>query len=591
MATYRRFFKQFYFSYSNLTLLSTSNYRTHKQNARISFSTHADPVGLSSDGHSQPQVKTREERMFQGLPKRKLIEGVKDIVVVASGKGGVGKSTCAVNLALGLAAINKSKSVGLLDADIYGPSNPKMMNLSGKPELNQDNKMEPLKDYGISCMSMGFLVDEKSPIVWRGLMVMSAPEKLPRQVNWGTLDVPIVDMPPGTGDTQLSISQTVPLSGAIIVTTPQDIALLDAQKGAEMFQKVHVPVLGVIENMSHYVCPKCNHKEFIFGENGEITIAENMNLEILDLTRNSCEKCTYWTTGRNQTGRPAISVQRSNQLSYRGQLSSSYLHGRWSDWGNWTVCSVTCGKGRQLRFRSCTNPKPPFGGRDCKGAREGKQDCMDTPHFPTMTGVKLAIAFGFLLMVVIVCSKHTPSEQHSTYPATDEAQFTSHEYHDEDLNVGERLIRAVTAADLPLHYPGGTTNDNKKVMFHLNPKAKIADRNLLPKNPRRNELDDFTMSISAQQIFVQNAGKLSDSPNKLFRLDMQGMVENEHGQHHNLQVQMNRVKRSKKVVSTTYANVLVPQNADGFLTDQVVREAFSDSSKRRAAVTLEVVQE
>ncbi|XP_063117738.1 iron-sulfur cluster transfer protein NUBPL isoform X2 [Rattus norvegicus] len=179
--------------------------------------------------------------MSRGLPKQKPIEGVREVIVVASGKGGVGKSTTAVNLALALAANDSSKAVGLLDVDVYGPSIPKMMNLKGNPELSPNNLMRPLLNYGIACMSMGFLVEETAPLVWRGLMVMSAIEKLLRQVDWGQLDYLVVDMPPGTGDVQLSVSQNIPISGAVIVSTPQDIALMDAHKGAEMFRKVNVP--------------------------------------------------------------------------------------------------------------------------------------------------------------------------------------------------------------------------------------------------------------------------------------------------------------------------------------------------------------
>lgn len=184
--------------------------------------------------------------MSRGLPKQKPIEGVKQVIVVASGKGGVGKSTTAVNLALALAANDSSKAIGLLDVDVYGPSIPKMMNLKGNPELSQSNLMRPLLNYGIACMSMGFLVEETAPVVWRGLMVMSAIEKLLRQVDWGQLDYLVVDMPPGTGDVQLSVSQNTPISGAVIVSTPQDIALMDAHKGAEMFRKLHVPEGPVI---------------------------------------------------------------------------------------------------------------------------------------------------------------------------------------------------------------------------------------------------------------------------------------------------------------------------------------------------------
>ncbi|GMH02373.1 hypothetical protein Nepgr_004212 [Nepenthes gracilis] len=208
------------------------------------------------------------------------IHGVKDIIAVASGKGGVGKSTTAVNLAVALA--NKCQlKVGLLDADVYGPSIPTMMKLHGKPETNQDLKMIPKENYGVKCMSMGFLVEEDAPIVWRGPMVMSALQKLAKGVDWAKLDVLVVDMPPGTGDAQLTISQQLQLSGAIIVSTPQDIALIDARKGAQMFSKVDVPILGIIENMNCFKCPHCGEASFIFGKEGARKAAAEMSLEHL----------------------------------------------------------------------------------------------------------------------------------------------------------------------------------------------------------------------------------------------------------------------------------------------------------------------
>ncbi|XP_036906158.1 iron-sulfur protein NUBPL isoform X1 [Sturnira hondurensis] len=234
-----------------------------------------------SGAENETLKQRRTEIMSRGLPKQKPIEGVKQVIVVASGKGGVGKSTTAVNLALALAANDSSKAIGLLDVDVYGPSIPKMMNLKGNPELSQSNLMRPLLNYGIACMSMGFLVEETAPVVWRGLMVMSAIEKLLRQVDWGQLDYLVVDMPPGTGDVQLSVSQNVPISGAVIVSTPQDIALMDARKGAEMFRKVHVPVLGLVQNMSVFQCPKCKHRTHIFGANGARKLARVLDLDVL----------------------------------------------------------------------------------------------------------------------------------------------------------------------------------------------------------------------------------------------------------------------------------------------------------------------
>jgi ATP-binding protein involved in chromosome partitioning len=205
--------------------------------------------------------------------------GVKHIVAIASGKGGVGKSTTAANIALGLAV--RGLRVGMLDADIYGPSQPRMLGVSGKPETNQNNKLEPLVSNDVKVMSIGLLVPEDTPMIWRGPMVNSALQQMLRDVEWGDLDIMIVDMPPGTGDAQLTMAQQVPLAGAVIVSTPQDIALLDARKGLSMFRKVDVPVLGFIENMSYYICPKCGDRADIFSHGGARTEAEKLETEFL----------------------------------------------------------------------------------------------------------------------------------------------------------------------------------------------------------------------------------------------------------------------------------------------------------------------
>ena len=208
-----------------------------------------------------------------------LMPGVKNIVAVASGKGGVGKSTTAVNLALALAA--EGASVGLLDADIYGPSQPLMMGIDARPVSDDGKTMEPLENYGVQVMSIGFLVGQDEAMVWRGPMAVQALEQLLRQTNWRDLDYLIIDMPPGTGDIQLTLSQRVPMTGAVIVTTPQDIALLDAKKGIKMFEKVAVPILGIVENMAVHVCSNCGHVEHIFGQNGGKNMAAEYQMDYL----------------------------------------------------------------------------------------------------------------------------------------------------------------------------------------------------------------------------------------------------------------------------------------------------------------------
>ncbi|MCY1164038.1 iron-sulfur cluster carrier protein ApbC [Polaromonas sp.] len=208
-----------------------------------------------------------------------LLPNVKNIIAVASGKGGVGKSTTAVNLALALAA--EGASVGLLDADIYGPSQPMMMGIEGRPESVDGKNMEPMENYGIQVMSIGFLVAQDEAMIWRGPMATQALEQLLRQTNWKDLDYLIVDMPPGTGDIQLTLSQRVPMTGAVIVTTPQDIALLDAKKGIKMFEKVGVPILGIVENMAVHVCSNCGHTEHIFGEDGGKKMAADYKMDYL----------------------------------------------------------------------------------------------------------------------------------------------------------------------------------------------------------------------------------------------------------------------------------------------------------------------
>ena len=207
------------------------------------------------------------------------LEGIKNVIAVASGKGGVGKSTVAVNLALALQ--KEGARVGILDADIYGPSVPRMLGIHGKPESTDGKSLEPMGGHGLQAMSIGFMIEEETPMIWRGPMVTQALEQLLRDTRWKSLDYLVIDLPPGTGDVQLTLAQKVPVSGAVIVTTPQDIATLDARKGLKMFEKVEVPVLGIVENMSIHICTSCGHAEHIFGQGGGEKMCEQHNVDFL----------------------------------------------------------------------------------------------------------------------------------------------------------------------------------------------------------------------------------------------------------------------------------------------------------------------
>jgi ATP-binding protein involved in chromosome partitioning len=234
----------------------------------------------SIDGVRTATVKVSSKIAAHAVQKGvKHLENIKNIIAVASGKGGVGKSTMAVNLALALSA--EGATVGMLDADIYGPSQPRMLGVHGKPESLDGKSLEPMVSYHLQAMSIGFLVDEETPMIWRGPMVTQALQQLLHDTNWKDVDYLVVDLPPGTGDIQLTLAQQVPVSGAVIVTTPQDIALLDARKGLKMFEKVEVPVLGIVENMSTHICSQCGHEEHIFGEGGGQRMAEQYNVDFL----------------------------------------------------------------------------------------------------------------------------------------------------------------------------------------------------------------------------------------------------------------------------------------------------------------------
>lgn len=232
------------------------------------------------DGIDEVDVSVGWEIQAHSVQKSlKPMENIKNVIAVASGKGGVGKSTTAVNLALALSA--EGATVGMLDADIYGPSQPRMLGVSGQPESSDGKSLEPMEAHGIQAMSIGFLIDEETPMIWRGPMVTQALEQLLNDTRWRNLDYLIVDLPPGTGDVQLTLAQKIPVSGAVIVTTPQDIALLDARKGLKMFEKVEVPVLGIVENMSIHICSQCGHEEPIFGAGGGQAMAKENEVELL----------------------------------------------------------------------------------------------------------------------------------------------------------------------------------------------------------------------------------------------------------------------------------------------------------------------
>ncbi len=260
------------------------------------------------------EARARATSRPAGLP------GVKHIIAIASGKGGVGKSTTACNVALGLAALGLK--VGILDADIYGPSQPKLFGLRGKPRLNSEGVLEPMERFGVKLMSIGFLVEEDLAMIWRGPMVISAITQMLRGVAWGDLDVLVVDMPPGTGDAQLTMAQQTPLAGAVIVSTPQDLALIDVKRGIAMFRRVNVPMLGVIENMSNFCCPGCGHMFAIFGHGGARMEAERIGAPFLGEVPLDMTICTS-----SDEGRPIVATEPDSAYA---QIYTSIARAIWS---------------------------------------------------------------------------------------------------------------------------------------------------------------------------------------------------------------------------------------------------------------------
>jgi ATP-binding protein involved in chromosome partitioning len=263
---------------SNIAVDVLLAYPAKSQHETLRKLVHNQLAGLPGVGKVSVTIsqKVGSHSVQRGV---KLVPSVKNIIAIASGKGGVGKSTTAVNLALALAA--EGAQVGVLDADIYGPSQPTMLGISGRPESKDGKTLEPLEAYGLQAMSIGFLIDADTPMVWRGPMVTQALEQLLKDTNWRDLDYLIVDMPPGTGDIQLTLAQKVPVTGAVIVTTPQDIALIDARKGLKMFEKVGVPIVGVVENMAIHICSNCGHAEHIFGSGGGEKMCKDYNVPFL----------------------------------------------------------------------------------------------------------------------------------------------------------------------------------------------------------------------------------------------------------------------------------------------------------------------
>ncbi len=261
------------------------------------------------DGIGEVEVKVSSQIKSHAVQQNlKPLKGIKNIIAVASGKGGVGKSTTAVNLALALQA--EGASVSILDADIYGPSIPRMLGCTGQPDSIDGKSLEPMIGHGIQSMSIGYLVEEDTPMIWRGPMVTQALEQLLNDTNWKDVDYMVVDLPPGTGDTQLTLAQKIPVSGAIIVTTPQDIALLDARKGLKMFEKVEVPVLGVVENMSIHICSQCGHSEHIFGDGGGVRMAKEQGVDFLGSL-----PLDIRIREQADSGNPTVAAMQDSQIS------------------------------------------------------------------------------------------------------------------------------------------------------------------------------------------------------------------------------------------------------------------------------------